>query len=296
MMFWAILLLLVAIGAGGLSVSVLRPRAHSYGQSGMSVLKAQLAEIDLQLARGELKPEAAERFRAEIKRRALSEGDATDASSRPISKSVRAGLAAAIAAFVVAASAGLYFWLGNPGLTQSFAPEVAQVPPASSTKALDAMILALKHRATANPRDVRTWRVLGWIYLASGHPSDAANAYGRAITLDSHDAADFSAQGDALVQAAAGQVTPAARADFDSALAINPADPRARYFLALFKEQHGDHAAAMHDWVSLLQSAPAHAPWLAAVRHFVDGVARAHGEDLSVEMSKGGRAGVSNKP
>src|SRR5262249_31018504 len=120
-----------------------------------------------------------------------------------------------------------------------------------------------------------------------GKPSEAANAYARAIALDPRNAADHSAQGDALAQAAGGQVTPAALAAFHAATARDPSDPRARYFLALFKEQQGDDAGAMASWSALLKSAPPDAPWLADVRTFVDRVARAHGQDFSSLLSNG---------
>jgi cytochrome c-type biogenesis protein CcmH len=184
----------------------------------------------------------------------------------------------------------LYLSVGRPDLAAS--ARFAESDGAGSAQPgtfrdLPAIIEKLKARLALSPKETQGWRLLGWAYLVTGKPSEAANAYARAIALDPRNAADHSAQGDALVQAAGGQVTPAALAAFHAATARDPSDPRARYFLALSKEQQGDHEGAMADWIALLKSAPPDAPWFADVRTFVDRVARAHGQDLSALLSRG---------
>jgi len=134
------------------------------------------------------------------------------------------------------------------------------------------------------PADHEGWNALGWAYLVTSHPAQAANAYGRAIAIEPNNAADRSAQGDALVQAAGGEVTPAALSDFRAALTLDAKEPRARYFLGLWKEQQGDHSGAMADWIALLKGAPPNAPWFAQVRDFVERDARAHGDDISATL------------
>ena len=58
-------------------------------------------------------------------------------------------------------------------------------------------------------------------------------------------------------------------------MAHDPADPRARFYLALAKAQAGDVAAALADWVKLEAEAPAEAPWRPAV---TEQIARAAGQ------------------
>jgi cytochrome c-type biogenesis protein CcmH len=62
---------------------------------------------------------------------------------------------------------------------------------------------------------------------------------------------------------------------------IDPADPRARYFLALYEDQQGKHDEAMVAWIALLNSAPAGAPWAGEVRDFVVRVAQERHIDVS---------------
>lgn len=94
---------------------------------------------------------------------------------------------------------------------------------------------------------------------------------------DLHDIANYSALGDTVVRAARGKVTAEALSDFRQALAENPTDPRARFYLALFEDQQGRHAKAIDDWVALVKSSPRGAPWIGPVRAVIERVARENG-------------------
>jgi cytochrome c-type biogenesis protein CcmH len=103
------------------------------------------------------------------------------------------------------------------------------------------------------------------------------------VALDPKNNEYLSAEGEAMAQAD-GQVSPDAAAIFRRAQAADPADPRARYFLAMFKDQQGDHKGAMADWIALLKSAPADAPWAGQVRSLVENKAREQGLDISARL------------
>jgi cytochrome c-type biogenesis protein CcmH len=145
------------------------------------------------------------------------------------------------------------------------------------------MIGQLEAKLKQSPNDPEGWRMLGWSYVQTARFADAAKAYGRAAALDPKP--DYwSAQGEALVQSANGQVTPDARAAFKKAVAGDPTDPRARYFLAVDKDQQGDHKGAMADWIALVKSAPPDAPWGAEVRNFVVRIAKERGIDITGQL------------
>ncbi len=131
------------------------------------------------------------------------------------------------------------------------------------------------------PGNVEGWRMLGWSYLQTGRAAEAANAYGKAAALDPESAEYRSAQGEATVLAADGQVTPAAQAIFRRRFSVDSADPRARYYLAVAKDQAGDQKGAMDDWIALMKSAPPGAPWAGEVRAFVERVAAERKIDLA---------------
>ena len=73
------------------------------------------------------------------------------------------------------------------------------------------------------------------------------------------------AYGEALVAAAGGVVTDEARQAFDRALAEQPGQPQARYYVALAAEQDGKKADAIRDYQALLADSPPDAPWRSVV-------------------------------
>ena len=127
------------------------------------------------------------------------------------------------------------------------------------------------------------WQMLGWSYMRTNRPADAAKAYGRAVSLDPGNAEYLSAQGEAMVQSE-GKVSDDAAAIFRRALKTDANDPRARYFLAIYRDQQGDHAGAMDDFITLLKSAPPDAPWTAQVRNYVEDLARDQHIDISSRL------------
>jgi cytochrome c-type biogenesis protein CcmH len=139
----------------------------------------------------------------------------------------------------------------------------------------------LETQMQQHPDNAEGWRMLGWSYLQTGRNAEAAQAYGKAAALDPTNAEYLSAQGEATVLSSDGQVTPAAEDIFRRAVAADPSDPRARYYLAVAKDQRGEHKAAMDDWIALLKSAPPDAPWAGEVRTFVEKVAADRGVDIS---------------
>jgi cytochrome c-type biogenesis protein CcmH len=196
----------------------------------------------------------------------------------------RPALGVALALSFAAALAGLYPLLGRPDLAN-----LRPAPPApASSERTDPELLKdvplLEARMRVTPGDPRGWRLLGMAYSRLGRFGDAAEAYGRATELIPADPADLSSQGEALVQAANGVVTPGARGLFAKVLTLDPSDARARYFLAMAKDEDGDHAGAMADWVALIKSAPPDAPWLADMRDFVGKVAAERGVDLKAQL------------
>jgi cytochrome c-type biogenesis protein CcmH len=116
--------------------------------------------------------------------------------------------------------------------------------------------------AAADSPAARDWRVVGWAYAEKGDAGASAAAYRKAAALEPGNAENWSSLAEAL-QTASTSVVPEAAAALDKALAIDPSDPRARYFMAVQKDLRGDHAAALADWKALLADTPADAPWRA---------------------------------
>ncbi len=201
---------------------------------------------------------------------------------RDLSKRLPLGIGLAV---LFALSLGvLYPRLGRPELASLGMPArpATEAPPPDPE--LARLVPQLETRMKASPGDPRGWRLLGWSYERMGRFGDALTAYGRAAELEPGNSDDLSSQGEALAQAAGGVVTPGARRFFVKAVALSPDDPRARYFLAMAKDEDGDHTGAMADWIALIKSAPPGAPWVADVQSFVTKVAADRGIDLSGQL------------
>jgi cytochrome c-type biogenesis protein CcmH len=281
-MLWMILTLMVALAAVGLAVPLIRRHDEARRARGSvaEVLKAQMSEIEAQAATGALPPDDAQALKADVKRRVLAEGREAEPAARPLSERTLLILALGLVAVVVLAATGLYLKIGRPEATGG-APAEAGLPPGHPNGEVAGMIGQLEARMKQAPGDAEGWRMLGWSYLQVGRNADAAQAYGRAAALDPHNGEYLSAQGEATVLAAQGQVTPAAEDIFRKAVSLDASDPRARYYLAIARDQKGDAKGAMDDWIALLKSAPPGAPWAPEVRTFVEKIAAERHVDLT---------------
>lgn len=165
----------------------------------------------------------------------------------------------------------------------------AAPPPSAAdpnAHAIAPMVTGLEARLRASPGDVAGWRMLGQSYFTLGRFAEAARAYARATALAPRNAADWSALGEALVYAhRAGVDTQAAHA-FERALAFDPKDPRARYFLAVRKDLAGDHKGAIEDWIALLHDTPPGAAWEQSLRELVAQVAAREKIDIAGRLPR----------
>ena len=119
------------------------------------------------------------------------------------------------------------------------------------------------------------WRVVGWAYAENGDAAAAAEAYRKAARLEPDNAENWSSLGEALQTASATVVAEAAEA-FAKAVALDPSDPRARYFLAVQSDLSGDHEGAVRQWLALLKDTPADAPWRADLQQAIERTAARH--------------------
>jgi cytochrome c-type biogenesis protein CcmH len=162
------------------------------------------------------------------------------------------------------------------------------------SRGVAALVGTLKQRLAANPKDVDSWLLLGRTYGTLGRPVEGADALKHAIDAGDARPATASAYGEALVEAADGMVTPGAEAAFRGPAAAG--DPRARYFLAQGRFQHGDIAGALADWTGLVEASPPDAPWLPAVRERLATAAKALGRPVPDAKPQGAPAVAAATP
>jgi cytochrome c-type biogenesis protein CcmH len=136
------------------------------------------------------------------------------------------------------------------------------------------MIERLLLRLQEQPDDAAGWRMLGWSYFNVQQPAKAVEAYARAVALEPQSAGLKSAQGEAMVAAENGTVTPKAIESFNAALALEAKNAKARYFLALALEQTGKKTEALDIWQSLLAEPLDDEPWVVDLRQRAQSLAR----------------------
>ena len=145
------------------------------------------------------------------------------------------------------------------------AANTAQAPQGDPNKAIADLEAKLKD----NPNDAKGWQMLGWSLMQTEKFAEAGQAYARATQIDPKNSEYWSALGEARVLAGPGDVSAEAKTAFDKAIAIDPKDPRARYFVAVAQDIAGDHKGAIDAWLALLADTPSGAPWEADVRRLI---------------------------
>ncbi|PAQ04702.1 c-type cytochrome biogenesis protein CcmI [Mesorhizobium temperatum] len=265
MLFWVI----AAILTLGASLAVLLPLAggpkggSASSDHDLEVYRDQLSELDRDVARGLIQPAEAEEARAEIARRILRLDNAADkTAARQPSTATRLVATAAVLA-VPLVSWGLYSQLGSPELpSQPLSERLAKNPADSS---VDELVARAEAHLAANPSDGRGWDVLAPVYLRMQRFSDAVTAYRNAIRLDGDSAARRAGLGEAIASAAGGIVSADAQAAFEAALKLDPANPKASFYLAMGMAQEGRIEEATAGWQKMLAALPRDSAWRAAV-------------------------------
>jgi cytochrome c-type biogenesis protein CcmH len=285
MILWVLAGLLSALVVALLAWPLLRPaRDTAERASDLAVYKDQLAELDRDVARGVLPAAEAVAARLEIQRRLLAAGGKPGAAAAgPTARSPQAAkVALALLLLLPIGALAIYLDIGHPGLTSE--PFASRAPAPAANPQLADLADKLAAKMKANPDDPRGWALLAGAEADLGRFADSAAAYRQAITRVQAKGGTPSAElqsryGEALAAAAEGQVTEPAKAAFAAALAVDPTDPRARFYLALAEAQAGHLDRALVQWVAIEAQSPADAPWRPMVAAQIEAAAKKLGRD-----------------
>lgn len=251
----AVLLLLVPLSR--------RQLATGQEPDDVAFYKAQIAEIGRDIRAGLIGAGEAEAARAEAARRLLRASHGTAGAAG--SNAARIKWASILALVSVPAIAlPLYLGTGAPSMPGKPLAERRSADPAK-VDIVEAVARIEAHLAK-NPDDGRGYEVVAPVYFRMERYADAARAWSNAIRLNGENPARVSSLAEALVAQANGIVSPEAKAAFQRTLALDSSHVKARYYLALAREQDGDRAGALADFETMLKSAPAEAAWAEVVR------------------------------
>lgn len=283
MMFWIFPALLSAAVIALFAWPQLKERRRrETDNADLAVYRDQLTELDRDVARGLLPKSEAASARLEIQRRLLAASAPGASPGNPKAARTTPWPAALLLLALPALAVAIYLHLGSPSLPGQ--PLASRTVTPDGDQQLANLAQLLQTKLAAEPGDPKAWALLGRIEGELGHYQDSAEADARAIAIhqangDVPDAELQSLYGEALSAAADGRVTPKAKAAFAAALALNPKEPRARFYLALSDAQAGNLDMALKQWVALEADAPADAPWRAALEDQINAAAKQLGRD-----------------
>ena len=295
MILWIGFTILLAIALAFLAIPLLRRMKLSRERHNAQIFATgQLTELERQLENGNLAEKEYEDAKSEVERRLLKNHERDAKEQHVVGR--RAGVigAAIVSGWVAVGSVMIYDVVGNPALTTLrksvpiAASLVARQQPAQNTGTLagagtvagvDEMIANLSDRLEANPDDAEGWRMLGWSYFQTDNFLASVTAYEKSIELDDSEPVIFSVLGEAIVRSEGGSVTDRALGVFHRALALDPDDPRARFFQGMALEQRGNPQGALTLWTDILGRAPADADWAPGLQDRVNELAASLGQE-----------------
>lgn len=145
----------------------------------------------------------------------------------------------------------------------------------------------LRAAAEASAGDAGPWSDLAFAHFQQGEFTEAAAAYRRALEIAPDDAELWSALGETLVFGSERDpLPPEALAAFEKAIALDPADPRSRYFMAAKQDIAKDHEGAIAAWLDLLADTPTGAPLEADLVRTIEQVGQMNQIDVTARLAK----------
>ncbi|MDI9849092.1 c-type cytochrome biogenesis protein CcmI [Rhodoblastus sp. 17X3] len=252
-MIWLFFALLTGVAVLSILWPLSRP-APKRGEDAADVAfyRAQIAEIDAELSRGGIEKNQADSAKAEAARRLLSVApDEVAVADSPGARKIAAVLAL-IAAPAIAL--GLYARIGHPALPDLPLQARLSAPPAQEDFA--AVVARMEAHLAAHPEDGRALELMAPVYLRAGRYDEAVKARGQAMKLLGETPDRLVKYAEALSYANDGMVSPEAVDQLERALALDPRNLQARYFLGLAAAQHEDKAKAREVWTALLADLP----------------------------------------
>ncbi|MBB3995332.1 cytochrome c-type biogenesis protein CcmH [Sulfitobacter undariae] len=306
--FWIVAVVISLTVAAILIRAVVRGNsleAESRAASDVAVYRAQLAEVDRDVARGVIDKADAERVHAEVARRLIA-ADTAQSAENPKSNKAPTAVAIIIIVFAVIVS-GLSYWkLGVPGFGDmalkdriAFAEEVRKsrpnqaraeaslptfVEPIEMDPRYKELLTQLRGTVAQRPDDIQGHILLVQQERRIGNYLAAKDAQIRLINLkgDPVSGQDLADLGELQVMAAGGYVSPEAETSLRGALNLDPQNGAARYYLGLMLVQTGRPDQAFRIWDSLLRAGPEDAAWIPPILEQIEGLAQLAGVRYSI--------------
>jgi cytochrome c-type biogenesis protein CcmH len=289
MLFWIICFALTCAVGALIITPLIRPPVVEGEDPQVALYKAQLEEVDRDVAREVLGIEDAERAKTEIARRLIAaSGHELAENESPFGRRA----AVATAAVILLLSGAVYLQIGAPGYpdlplklriangdefranrpTQAAAQALA---PTLETPNFPAEYLEsieqLRELVPSRPDDSRGWELLAYHESQLRNYPAAAEAQARVVELKGDDATieDLVTLADLLAAAADGYVSPQVEMIARRVLQMDPNSIAGRYYLGAMYDQTDRPDRALRLWRSILDSGAAETFHMSLARRFV---------------------------
>jgi cytochrome c-type biogenesis protein CcmH len=252
-MIWLVFAVLTGVAVLSILWPLSRP-APKRGEDAADVAfyRARIAEIDAEVSRGGLDEEQAVAAKAEAARRLLAVAPEEVATSdSPVVRRLAAVLALIAAP---ALALGLYTKVGHPDLPDLPLQARMSAPPAQQDFA--AVVAKMEAHIAAHPDDGRALELMAPVYLRMGRNEEAVNARRKVIALLGETPDRLVKYAETLSYANDGVVPPEAVTQLQRALALDPKNLGAQFYLGLAAAQQGEKDKARALWTALLPNLP----------------------------------------
>jgi len=296
-LFWAIaaalLLLAMWMVAGSLWRKPVRTTpAQSASQSNLALLRAQLQQIDLDLAQGRLDAAQHQAARTEVERRVLEEESVAVTPERE--GSPRATLLLLLVAVPVLVL-GLYALVGSP---QAVSPPLAQGEP--SPQEVEAMVAKLAERMEKQPPgnvdDTEGWVMLGRSYAVMQRYPEASRAFARALQLMPGDAQILVDQADVLAMQQGGNLQGEPLRLIELALKNNPSNLKGLALAGTAAFERKDYPVAIDYWTRARATAPPDSEFMRSLEQSIAEARAAAGSGMAAAGPAAAPAASASAP
>ena len=310
MLFWIIIFVIALLSGLALIAPMWRPaETGETGSEDVALYRAQLSEVERDLARGVLNADEADRTRTEIARRLLVADQAAgqEMGSGPLALS--RGASVAVLAVTIALAFGVYFSLGafdssGPYLDLSRAERIAagndmranrmSQLDAEATYGTEGAILAqippdylemieqLRAVVPENPEELQGWQLLALHEARIGNYAAATRAQEQVLRLkgDAATLEDRIGLLDRMVAATNGFVSPEAEQVMLQVLDVDPGNVPARYYAGLLYAQTDRPDLAYRLWRGVLENSDPEGIYAGLANAQIAEVAFAAGEEF----------------
>lgn len=159
---------------------------------------------------------------------------------------------------------GVYAVVGSPELDSQ--PLAARTDIAALPVDVDQALLRIEAALKAKPEDLRGWSAVAPLYMKMQRYADAEQAFRHMIALGNQTAVTRTDLAEALLMQKQGDASGEPLALLKAASALDPADPRSRFYIAGELTRAGYYAEAVTAWTELLALAKGGEPWLATAQ------------------------------